>query len=186
MLRAVPGSRLASTVYALITPFLQLCLLNRGPQDLPASRLLLGLALTGYLLVGVAMGWPYYGLVVSVAQSLVEIGILVGFTYLVLRWRRHPGRFVQTLTALAGVGVVLGALLLPLVYSMYRAELLGESPELPALAYIAVFGWLVVAYGQIFRHALALKHLGLGILVAVAFVVLASGSIELLFSGITP
>lgn len=166
---------------SLIKPFLQLCLLNRGPQDLPASPLLLVITILAYLLVGTAMGWPYYGVAVSLMQSLFELALLLGFSWSLLRVRRHPGRFLQTATALTGAGVVLGALLLPLVYAIRRAQLLGESAELAALSYLAVLGWLLAVYGHIYRHALSLPHLGYGVLVALGFVVVATGLIESLF-----
>lgn len=166
---------------SLIKPFLQLCLLNQGPQDLPASRLLLAITAFLYLLVGMAMGWPYYGPVLSLVQSLFELALLWGFSWSLLRVRRHPGRFVQTAAALTGAGAVLGVLLLPLVYAIYRARMLGEPADLAALSYLAVLGWLLVVYGHIYRHALSLPHLGYGVLVALGFVVVAAGLIESLF-----
>lgn len=170
-----------SIVYVLLRPFLQLCLLNLAPQDLPASRMLLGLSASAYLLVSAAMGWPAYGLGLSLVQAVVDLGILLIFTWGVLSFRRHSERFLQTASALAGVGAVFGVLLLPLVYALYRAELLHQPAELAMLSYLVVLVWLLVVFGNIFRHALGLRHLALGIGVALGFVLFASAAIQMMF-----
>lgn len=177
-----PARSIPRLVNALITPFLQLCLLSRGPQDLPASRVLLLITITVYWLVAVAMGWPYYGIRSSVLQSVVELAMVLGFTRLALLLTRHPARFTQTATALTAAGALLGVVLLPVAYAIYQAQAQGAPLGVPAFAYIVVLGWLLLVYGNIFRHALSLKHLGLGVLVALGLVVLVAMVIQLLFS----
>lgn len=169
-------------MYALLRPFLQLCLLNLAPQDLPASRTLLGLTGFAYLLVSMAMGWPDYGLGLAVLQAVVDLAILLLFTWGVLSFRRHTERFLQTASALAGTGVVLGILLLPLRYSIYRAELLHQdAPVLASLSYLVVLVWLFVVFGNILRHALDLRHLLFGVGIAFGFLLFASAVIQTLF-----
>lgn len=166
---------------ALIKPFLQLCLLSRGPQDIPASRALLLITVSIYWLVAVAMGWPFYGMRSSVLQSVVELLMLLGFTRLALALARHPGRFTQTATALTAAGGLLGVVLLPVAYAIYQAQAQGVPLGIPALAYLVVLGWLLLVYGHIFRHALSLKHLGLGVLVALGLVVFVAMVTQFLF-----
>ncbi len=165
----------------LLKPFLQLCLLSRGPQDIPASRVLLLITISVYWLVAVAMGWPYYGMRSSVLQSVVELVMVLGFTRFALVLTRHPGRFTQTATALTAAGGLLGVVLLPVAYAIYQAQAQGASLGVPALAYLVVLGWLLVVYGHIFRHALSLRHLGLGVLVALGLVMLVAAVIRFLF-----
>jgi hypothetical protein len=168
-------------VYALIQPFLRLCLLSAGPQDLPSSRFLLGVCLILYASVTVAAYWPHYGFAVSGWRATVEIALLFVFTWGALALRGHPARFLQTMTALLGSGAMFGALLLPLVYAVIRAEMLREPATLPALTSLAVFIWWLVVMGHIFRHALAFRHLGPGLLVALALIGVGVVLVEPLF-----
>ncbi len=173
-------------IYSILKPFLQLCLLNRGPQDLPASTLLMAFALTAYAAISALIAWPFYGGQVSLLQTGLELLLLTAYTRLAVQLARHPGRFTQTLTALAGTGFLLGILLLPLVYGMYRARAGAGDPGLAALGYLMVLVWLLVVFGHIFRQALSLKHIGLGILVALGFILLSSLVSEALFPVETP
>ena len=167
-------------MYALISPFLDLCLLRKAPQDLPFSQMLLIVCTVGYLAVSVLMGWPMYGLGTSVAQSLVELGVLALYTHLALRLVKHPERLTQTLTALVGSGVLLGAVLLPMVYAMYQTQRAGTSGGLSALAYLLTFGWLLVVFGHIYRHALSLRGLLPGVVVSIGFIFVSNAVIQVI------
>ena len=141
-------------MYALFDSFLRLCFLARNPQDLPASQTLLRLTLLGYFSVSVLLAAPAYGLGQSLAQSLVELIILIAYTRLLLKLSRHPERLTQTLSALAGCGILLGLVALPL------AHLVGDNgprdpPGFPEFAYLGLVVWSLIVYGHIFRHALS-------------------------------
>jgi len=103
-----------------VQQFLRICLdivlWRRGPQDLPASSLLLGVAVASYLAVSAvqlallgetAATWAFF--------IVVDPLLLGGWLWLVLRLYGHPERFQQTASAVFGTGAVLGiGLYLPL------------------------------------------------------------------------
>ncbi len=169
-------------MYALIKPFVDICLLNIKPQDLPASWRLLRLTLAVYYLVGIALSVPVYGFLVSTLEAALEVFMLVAYTHLVLWLGARRARFPQTLTALAGAGAVLGLVALPLSYSVFQSvSANGSANALTVFAYLLLMGWLLIVYGHIYRHALS-SGLGLGMLVSFGYIVLSTLAIESLFS----
>jgi hypothetical protein len=167
-------------VYVLIKPFVGLCLLNANPQDLPASTTLLGISLAAYSLVTALMAIPVYGLGLSILQSILEIVLLLGYTRLALQLSARPERYTQTVSALAGAGVIIGTLALPVVYSLFRSAPSGSLDPLTMLAYMLILAWLLVVYGHIYRHALSTGML-IGVLVGFGYVLVSSIVIESVF-----
>lgn len=99
----------------LLKVLLDIVLWRRGPQDLPASALLLALTVAAY--VGVSVVQLALLEEPPGAWTLLVFGdpLLLGAgTWLVLRLFRHPERFLQAATAVFGTGALLGlALYLP-------------------------------------------------------------------------
>lgn len=171
-------------MYALIKPFLQLTFLQKGPEDLPASAFLLWLCAIVYLLVGLIVAVPFYPFQIAILQTGMELALLAGFTALLLQVRGFPGRFMQTFTALLGVGIVLGLIMLPLVYSLRGAEAPDEIPVAITVGYLVLLGWLLTAYGHVLRSALGLKTAAGGVALAVAYLMLAAVAGEILYAAV--
>jgi hypothetical protein len=91
---------------------------------------------------------------------------------------------VQTLTALLGVGIVLGLAMLPLVYSLRGAEAPDEIPVAVTVGYLVLLGWLLTAYGHVLRSALSLKTSAGGVALAVAYLMLAAVAGEILYAAV--
>jgi hypothetical protein len=167
---------------ALIHFFLELCLLRKGPQDLPGSNALVQALALVYLAVGVIVGVASeQGLWSALAQTLVDLGLLLGLLYLGLQWTRHSARFLQAGAALLGSGALLSLLVLvPLgmAPSGEDAELRG----LGALLFMALLAWSILVTGHILRHTLDLT-LVQGALIAVAYNLLAYMLLGALFTG---
>lgn len=142
--------------------------------------MLLGLTLGAYLLMTMLMIMPVGGLSLSIREAVLEIALLLAYTHIALRLSAHPGRYTQTVSALAGTGVIIGMLALPLAYALYKSALYGNSNALVLFAYILVFAWLLVVYGHIYRHALSTGLL-IGVLVGLGYVILTSVVIEAVF-----
>ena len=136
----------------LFNLFLDICLFRKGPQDTPASMALLKMCLAAYgltsllvLLVGIAAP-------VAVLQTVVDMLLLSGLLYLALRLYRYPRRFVQTLSALTGVGALLSLLALPLLFWI-DGQPRGGNAEFPALLLLALMVWSIAVMAHILRHA---------------------------------
>ena len=98
---------------AQVQQFLRICLdivlWRRGPQDLPASSLLLAIAVATYVAVSAvqlallgetAATWFFF--------LVIDPLLLGGWLWLVLRLHGHAERFLQTAAAVFGTGAVLG------------------------------------------------------------------------------
>jgi hypothetical protein len=134
--------------------FTQIALLRRGPQDLPASPLLLMLTLAGYLGVNALVsallppvsGWPLQLL----ADTLFTLAWYVALLQLVGR----PERILQTSTAVFGLQAVLSP---PLIASEWLMRRFGGDGawQLPiAFAGLLLVVWLVAANGHVVKAAL--------------------------------
>jgi hypothetical protein len=134
--------------------FAQISLMRRGPQDLPASGLLLICAIAAYAAVNClvsslfppAGNWP--------ALLLVDIGFLLLWNALLLRAVRRPERTLQTLTAVFGYQLVLAPLLVVL---QWLTERFHGDPVWEALlgaAGLVFVVWLLAANARIISAAL--------------------------------
>lgn len=158
---------------ALIQFFVDLCLLRRKPQDLPASPVLfaavLAVAVLGGLLLSVTAG---SGVVGALAQSLLDLLLLLGVLHLALKALDKQARYLQTATALLGADAVIGFVALVPVGLAAPAAGAGAEPGaellLAGLMFLALVAWSVLVVGHILRHALDLS-LAQGIVIAVAF-----------------
>jgi hypothetical protein len=171
-------------VQALITFFFELCLLRRAPQDLPASETLFRLVLIADIVAGVLVGvtsgvHPLIGL----AQSMLEISLMLALLFGGLRLAGHPGRFNQSATALLGTGTLIGILALPVVALSSVGGGESDAATLGSLLLVGLLCWSILVTAHIVRHAFALS-LGQGIGIAVAYQFLAIVILNLLFGGL--
>lgn len=139
----------------LIRLFAQIALLRRGPQDLPASALLLAVTIAGYFLVNLAVSWllpPFQG------PWLAHLGVDVAFMFtwyaLLMKLVRRPERFLQTTTAVYGYQAVLAPLLVASESLMRR---FAQDPfwALPVTVLgLALLVWVIAANSHIVKTAL--------------------------------
>jgi len=94
----------------LLYAFWKICLLRANPQDLPASRFLLGLSLASYGITGVIDSTVEMPFLQAVLATLVDIALLSALIYIALWMRLLTNRYTQTLTALMGTGAMFGAM----------------------------------------------------------------------------
>lgn len=152
-------------LFALLRPFFQLCFFRLGPQHLPASYLLLAIALAAYFATSV-LEFQYFLPIGSAAlAALVSIVLLGGLTAGVLSLYRHQTRIVQTLTALAGAIAVLDVLELAMLVFYPLAD--DQATVQVLLKLTAIWGVMIQA--NILRHALSVPFI-LGVFVSVGFI----------------
>jgi hypothetical protein len=134
--------------------FIQIALLRRGPQDLPASLLLLVLTLAGYLGVNALVSALLPPVSVWPLQLLVDTLFTLAWYVALLQLAGRPERILQTSTAVFGFQAVLSP---PLIASEWLMRRFGEqtSWQLPiAVAGLLLVVWLVAANGHVVKAAL--------------------------------
>ncbi len=153
-----------------MTTLLEICLLRAGPQALPASTSVLALCLLGYGVVDLAAAASSTGLGTAAGVTLFDLAMMVVFVRLLLRLGRRPQRWLQTLSAMAGSGALLGLLALPPLYRLSRVASPADLSAGMNLFWIALFVWGLVVLGHILRHALSARfHTGLGLAILYSF-----------------
>jgi hypothetical protein len=167
---------------SLLRFFFLLCLLRARPQDLPASQALLMVVAAANIVVGAIVVAPALNnAFAAILASLVDTGVLLGFIWLLLRFRNHPKRFLQAATAALGVGAVIATLSLPLQALLPTdPNTITPAAQAASLLILVLVVWLQVALGHVFRHALDVTLL-LGVGLAFLYSVVSENVIRGLF-----
>lgn len=162
---------------ALFRLLFNLLRLRIGPQDLPWSvplaralvvaSLVFDLATTAVLGAGSA----------ALPRLLLSALLLLGVPWLLLSWRGQGNRYVQTLIALAGTGLLFKLAMLPMALAIVDLPL-PETPDqlapaqvLVGWATLALLSWRMVVTAHIYRHSLDLRF-GWALLLVLGLLVL--------------
>jgi hypothetical protein len=135
--------------------------LRIGPQDMPAGR---------HLAIGLSLAYVAQGFIAdrllgepdNAPRSLLAITAQYLIVMTLLNWKSLSARIPQTITAMAGTGLIFGALSLFLVSQANP----GQNQPALALVWFGLFIWSIVVDAHIYRHALSIT-MSLGVLVAV-------------------
>jgi len=162
----------------------ELALLRRAPQDDGFSYPALATALLTYLCVDLLQAAGNSVWNIALAMTLMDTGVMVVFTWAVLQVTGRAARLVQTLTALAGTGALLGLIGLPLVLQAARAHQTADQPSAATvIGWLVLLAWSIAVQAHIFRHALSTRY-GIGLMVAGLHTVLAINLLEIVFPGV--
>lgn len=174
----------------LVRTTLDILLLRKGPQDLPAVQTPVLVSLIAYFSLNFLLLRSGLPAAQAMLHAFLACGVLVLYTHFLLRWRQLGVRFMQTLLALLLTGIVLGLLtvgpmraLTPFLEAVATAEseseILVQPPAWAVLMYAVVGLWHLVVMGHIFRHALD-TTLGRGILLTLLYEIILLTTIRLL------
>lgn len=156
----------------LLLAFLDICLLRKAPQDLPASTFLLGLSLLMYAAIALAMALQGLPPTPAVVLTLVDTGLLAGLLWALLWIRDMLSRYQQALTALYGAGAVMQLIAVPLV--LWQPAAADAAPTTPGMVIASVLLWLwllwnLLVIGHILRHTVS-TILPVGIMLGLLYV----------------
>ncbi len=167
----------------LIKLIFEICLLRKGPEDLPANRAVLLNLLLISLVVSIFLGLMIYDTNVAVISSIS--GLLFSYIFTKILLSKKPERFTQTFSAMLGTVTLINLLSLP-VFAPLSNEQLNEN--LAVLLSVLSFGfliWIIVVYGFIFSRALSIV-LNYGIAISVGYTFLSIIILQLILTGKTP
>jgi hypothetical protein len=153
----------------IINFFIELALLRRAPQDLPASQVLLAIVLFVGIGAGLLLAMTAgVGLASGLVQSLLDLGLMLAALWLALRFVAHGERFVQTATSLIGLDTLITLMALLPVGLARPADADSGLLALAGLLFLMLVAWSVLATGHILRHAFGLT-LVQGAAIAIGF-----------------
>jgi len=155
----------------LISAWFDLCLFRKGPQDMPASGILLGLSLAAYFLVSFLVALSSSGIAAAVQLAVLDVLLLLVFVASLLYLQTKTERVVQTLAAMAGSGTLMGLFAMPLVLLVDPELPAGQLSPLLTGSWLSLLIWNLFVMAHIMRHALSTSFaVGLGAAVLYALV----------------
>lgn len=135
-----------------------ICLLRRKPQQDPLSCAGLSLALLLYIATDVLVAGANSGWLVAWGMTGLDVLVLVLVPVILLQLTGRRGRLLQTLTAMAGTGGLLGLLVLPVVQQGGIDNESQQTSGLLVIFWLVMMIWSVVVRAHIYRHALSVNY----------------------------
>ena len=148
----------------LVKQFVEICLFQSKPQDLPASQSVLvtaaGMSILSNVLVATSLfaGGTDTGTASMLFLAIGQVIIFAAVVWVVLRIKSRAERWRQTVAALLGTGALFQLILLPLL--SWHSQLTGEyetfvlAPSLPMLLAGVVGAWSIAVATYVMRQAL--------------------------------
>ena len=165
---------------AIVNPFVQICLLRQGPQDLPTSGILLAMALTAHTVMSILLSNVSLSVLSALAWGVLSTVLLVVLAATLLYVQRRNARVVQTVTALAGTGAIITFIALPISGWLHGADHAAGEGGFALLLVLILTGWSLVVVGHIIRHALSVPYF-IGLVMAVVFYLISISVFRALF-----
>jgi len=164
----------------LIRLFLDICLFRKGPQDVPASMMLLRFALAAYFLVGVALTVLEAPWLEGIAQVLLEAAMLLAFVWVSLLAAGKTSRWLQTLISMLGTDALISGVAIPLEALL----LVNPQASVVHLILLLLMLWHLGVVAHILRHALS-QTLAVGLGLAIVYVAFSVQVLVMLFGAPT-
>jgi len=164
----------------IINYFIELCLLKRAPQDLPASVALLVIVITLNILIGALGVADLMDNSSALSAAVLDTLIIMVLLRVVLIVQSRSSRYLQTATAIFGSGIFLGLLGLLLQFSAANAAPESFIESFTAVVYFVLFIWVQLVIGQILKHALDVS-MNLGVGLALTYTILSGMMIQMIF-----
>ncbi len=137
----------------LIKIFVDLCLFQAKPQDLPASWALVAITaattIVTYIIAHQASGQDRD----IVGFAVAQVAVFAGTVWMVLKIKKVPERFPQTMSAIFGVSSLIQLAAWPILGWMSKAS--GTPDEqLPNLMIMGLGIWVLAVSVYVIKHAL--------------------------------
>jgi len=163
--------------------FIDIAMLRRSPEDLPASRVLFTRALAVYAFTGMLLFQMQIAEIqAAILELVVVLALELGYFMVLLQVMGKGPRVLQTLTAVAGTGALLTAAGLPLHYWIQTAPQGVAVSDIPKVGVLVLLLWSFLVGGHILSKALEIPLIA-GIVLVVGEFILAVSLTARLFGG---
>ena len=161
---------------------LAIMLLRAGPQDIPYSAALFAMLVLLYVASGVLVLTTSMDVGQAVANMVVDVALLTAFSYVCLALLKYRARFVQTVSALAGVGIVYHLLAWPLFIGIQDVQANEQGAAIFGLLMLMLISWQVLVFTHVFRHAMQMS-MGRALALSFGYLFLSMAVAEVIFPG---
>ena len=155
----------------LFFAFFDICRLVKGPQDIPESKNLLFLCLLLYGVISIVLAALSQEIDKAVLSGLIEVALIMLFSQALLQIRGKTSRWTQTVTSLAGTGIIISLIALPLYLLIgVDGSNEGTSSQVYGLIMLATLAcWNIIIMAHILRHALDV-HMGTSVVLSLLYI----------------
>lgn len=136
---------------------LQLLFLKAVPQDLPYSSGLLVRIIFLYVGSGLVVTSGVAEPALVLGRVVLSVAVISAFSYVLLSALNVKARYLQTVTALIGTGIIFHLLAWPVLSFGDLEQASTVAVQLMSLVVIALISWEVLVTAHIFRNALDTK-----------------------------
>jgi hypothetical protein len=136
---------------------LSILLLKAGPQHLPYSLSLFATLTLLYLASGVLVLTTSVSIGQAAANMMLDVAVLYSFSYFCLSLLKYKARFVQMVSALAGIGIAYHLLAWPLFVQIHNMQPEEQGAKIAALLMLLLVSWQVLVFAHVFRHAMQMS-----------------------------
>jgi hypothetical protein len=157
-------------------------LLRAGPQHLPYSVSLCTISLALYVVSGALVLTTTLSAGQAAANMVVDAALLAAFSYICLSLLKYRARFVQMVSALAGIGIVYHLFAWPLFIGLNSVQAEERSAGVFALLMLLLISWQVLVFAHVFRHAMQLS-MGRALALSFGYLFLSMAVAEIIFPG---
>lgn len=154
-------------MFLVLNAFLQVALLRLGPEDLPASPLLLAVTAAAYIFVDLLVIAMLYPANVVMPLLLADVMLLLVWCWALLVFFGHLSRWSQTVTAMLGAGALLQVIALP--FSVLT--IFDDMAALRVAVLVMILLWAIAVHGHILARSLS-RSFGIGVMLATVYFVL--------------
>lgn len=162
-------------MYELIKLFFDICLLKKGPEDIPVSSWLLRILIFAYACISLLILLLSVDLYHAILQAVVEIILILVSSWCILFLAKKLMRFKQTVSALMATGVLISLFSLPAM-----ATLIGAGTTLSIISIVLLMLWSWVVSGHIYSKALD-QAFSFGLGIAFLYILLSFQVMAFLF-----
>ena len=131
-----------------------ICVLRKGPQDVPAAPILFWFLLLLGLIVDLVIALNFIDFQQALLVVLANTIVLFAVVMLLLVVLGFANRIMQTLTTLIGTGLVFSFVRLPV---MLVVKLVPQNAGMFGFIEIIILVWSLVVIAHILRHALSIQ-----------------------------
>jgi len=161
---------------------LAILLLRAGPQHLPYSLSLLAILTLFYLTSGVLVLSTAMSSGQAAANMVLDVAVLFAFSYFCLSLLKYRARFVQMVSALAGIGIAYHLLAWPLFIQIHNMQPQQQGAKIAALLMLLLISWQVLVYAHVFRHSMQMS-MTRALALSFGYLFLSMAAAEIIFPG---
>ena len=164
------------TFKVLFLAFFDICRLVKKPQDIPESKNFLTLCVFAYAFLSILLASLSQSVDRAIFAGLLDVMLIMLFTYALLQINGKLPRWPQTMTALAGTSIIMSIIALPVYLLIGIGEVnelsLTSEQTIGLLLLAALACWNIAIMSHILKHALE-THFAIAFFLAMTYIWIA-------------